>query len=272
MIEVRNLSKRYGDVVAVDDLTFEVQRGEVVGFLGPNGAGKSTTMKMITGTLQPDEGVVCFDGAPITDDLIAAKRRVGYLPEANPLYDELLVAEYLEYVAELRGLAPDTTYYFAIKAFDEFNNASPISNNATGTTTGPPEVSVIPERLDEALITGQRRTRTVTLRNDGAGEYAAAGVPVVGRERVARFHVGITKGAAGEPTLAWCRMNGLPALVLEFDPHDAPTTESVRLLLATELRAVDVFHGDEDLIVKAADVEDRHHVRVAELGQRLPFP
>ena len=108
MISVEGVTKRYGDVVAVDDLTFEVQRGEVVGFLGPNGAGKSTTMKMITGTLQPDGGVVRFDGAPITDDLIAAKRRVGYLPEANPLYDELLVAEYLEYVAELRGLAPET--------------------------------------------------------------------------------------------------------------------------------------------------------------------
>ena len=102
MITVEGVTKRYGDVLAVDDLSFEVARGEVVGFLGPNGAGKSTTMKMITGTLQPDEGSVLFDGSPIATDLIGAKRRVGYLPEANPLYDELLVAEYLEYVAELR--------------------------------------------------------------------------------------------------------------------------------------------------------------------------
>ena len=85
-------------------LSFEVDRGEVVGFLGPNGAGKSTTMKMLTGTLQPDEGQVLFEGASIADDLTAAKRRVGYLPEANPLYDEMLVAEYLEYVADLREL------------------------------------------------------------------------------------------------------------------------------------------------------------------------
>ncbi len=119
MITVEGVTKRYGDVTAVDDLSFEVKRGEVVGFLGPNGAGKSTTMKMITGTLQPDEGVVRFDGAPIADDLPAAKRRVGYLPEANPLYDELLVAEYLEYVSELRGLTADETRSGISDAVDE---------------------------------------------------------------------------------------------------------------------------------------------------------
>ncbi|MDX1645999.1 MAG: ATP-binding cassette domain-containing protein [Longimicrobiales bacterium] len=104
MISVEGVTKRYGDVVAVEDLSFEVSRGEVVGFLGPNGAGKSTTMRMITGTLQPDEGNVRFDGEPIAEDLVAAKRRVGYLPESNPLYDELLVADYLTYVADLRGM------------------------------------------------------------------------------------------------------------------------------------------------------------------------
>jgi len=119
MITVEGVTKRYGDVLAVDDLSFEVQRGEVVGFLGPNGAGKSTTMKMITGTLQPDEGVVRFDGASILDDVTAAKRRVGYLPESNPLYDELLVAEYLEYVAELRGLSPEQTRLGVSDAVDE---------------------------------------------------------------------------------------------------------------------------------------------------------
>ena len=109
MISVEGVTKRYGEVTAVDDLSFTVDRGEVVGFLGPNGAGKTTTMRMITGTLQPDQGVVLFDGAPIADDLTAAKRRVGYLPEANPLYDEMLVAEYLEHVADLRGLSLEQT-------------------------------------------------------------------------------------------------------------------------------------------------------------------
>ena len=104
MISVEGVTKRYGPIVAVDRATFEVDRGEVVGFLGPNGAGKTTTMRMLTGTLQPDEGEIRFDGAPIGDDLTAAKSRVGYLPEANPLYDDMLVCEFLEYVARLRGL------------------------------------------------------------------------------------------------------------------------------------------------------------------------
>ena len=109
MISVEGVSKRYGQVTAVDQLSFSVERGEVVGFLGPNGAGKTTTMRMITGTLQPDEGSVLIDGTPVSVDPMAAKRRIGYLPEANPLYDELLVAEYLDYVAELRGLSPEET-------------------------------------------------------------------------------------------------------------------------------------------------------------------
>ena len=104
MIAVEGVTKRYGPIVAVDRATFEVNRGEVVGFLGPNGAGKTTTMRMLTGTLQPDEGGIRFDGVPIGDDLTAAKSRVGYLPEANPLYEDMLVCEFLEYVARLRGL------------------------------------------------------------------------------------------------------------------------------------------------------------------------
>ena len=104
MISVEGVTKRYDSLVAVDRASFEVRRGEVVGFLGPNGAGKTTTMRMLTGTLQPDEGEIRFDGAPIANDLTAAKVRVGYLPEANPLYDEMLVCEFLEFVARLRGM------------------------------------------------------------------------------------------------------------------------------------------------------------------------
>ena len=104
MISVESVTKRYGELTAVDHLSFQVDRGEVVGFLGPNGAGKTTTMRMLTGTLEPDEGAVLFEGAPISLDLRGAKSRVGYLPESNPLYEEKLAAEYLEYVAELRGM------------------------------------------------------------------------------------------------------------------------------------------------------------------------
>jgi ABC-2 type transport system ATP-binding protein len=102
MISVEGVTKRFGPLVAVDKLSFEIDRGEVVGFLGPNGAGKTTTMRMLTGTLQPDEGRVLLDGRSIGDDLTAAKRRIGYLPESNPLYEDMLVCEYLEHAARLR--------------------------------------------------------------------------------------------------------------------------------------------------------------------------
>ncbi len=108
MISVEGVTKRFGSLVAVNQASFEVKRGEVVGFLGPNGAGKTTTMRMLTGTLQPDQGAIRFDGESIADGLTAAKARLGYLPEANPLYEDMLVCEYLEFVARLRGLADRT--------------------------------------------------------------------------------------------------------------------------------------------------------------------
>ena len=104
MISVESVTKRFGELVAVRNLDFTVNRGEVVGFLGPNGAGKTTMMRMLTGTLEPDEGRVLYDDVPISQDLTAAKERLGYLPETNPLYEEMLVAEYMEYAAQLRGL------------------------------------------------------------------------------------------------------------------------------------------------------------------------
>ena len=104
MISVESVTKRFGNLTAVDNLSFHVDRREVVGFLGPNGAGKTTTMRMLTGTLEPDEGSVLFEGSPIDADLREAKSRVGYLPESNPLYEEMYASEYLEYVAEIRGM------------------------------------------------------------------------------------------------------------------------------------------------------------------------
>lgn len=105
MIAVDGVTKRYGDLVAVDDVSFEIDRGEVVGFLGPNGAGKSTTMKILTGSLQPDEGEIRLDGNSIGEDLLGAKRRIGYLPETNALYPDMLVSEYLDFTCELREIA-----------------------------------------------------------------------------------------------------------------------------------------------------------------------
>jgi ABC-2 type transport system ATP-binding protein len=106
MIAVKNLTKRYGEVAAVDDISFQISKGEVVGFLGPNGAGKSTTMKMITGYLGADAGEIFIDGRPLGEDPTLAKSKIGYLPENNPLYEDMCVVDYLLFVAEMRGLDP----------------------------------------------------------------------------------------------------------------------------------------------------------------------
>jgi len=102
-IEARSLVKRYGDLVAVDDLSFQVRAGEVLGFLGPNGAGKSTTMKMLTGFLAPTSGTALINGHDIVSDSLAARRCIGYLPEGAPSYGEMTVRRFLEFIARARG-------------------------------------------------------------------------------------------------------------------------------------------------------------------------
>ncbi len=107
MIEVQHLTKRYGRVTAVDDLTFRVERGEILGFLGPNGAGKTTTMRILTGYMPATEGRAVVAGFDVFEQPIEAKRRTGYLPETPPLYPEMTVREYLQFVARIktRGLS-----------------------------------------------------------------------------------------------------------------------------------------------------------------------
>ena len=102
MIEVSNLTKKYGDHIAVDHLSFRVEKGQIYGFLGPNGAGKSTTMNIITGYLAATEGTVTIDGKDVQKDPEEAKRAIGYLPELPPLYVDMTVREYLDFVAELK--------------------------------------------------------------------------------------------------------------------------------------------------------------------------
>src|ERR1700741_2125777 len=102
MIEVQHLTKRYGRVTAVDDLTFKVERGEILGFLGPNGAGKTTTMRILTGYMPASEGKAVVAGFDVFEQPIEAKRRTGYLPETPPLYPEMSVFEYLDFVAKIK--------------------------------------------------------------------------------------------------------------------------------------------------------------------------
>ena len=107
MIEVKNLVKRYGNHLALDNVSFTVENGEVIGFLGPNGAGKSTTMNIITGYLSSTEGEVLVDGVSVLDEPEKAKKKIGYLPEIPPLYTEMTVEEYLLFVCQLKGVPAD---------------------------------------------------------------------------------------------------------------------------------------------------------------------
>ena len=104
MIKVNNLSKSFGPKVAVNDVSFSVERGEVLGFLGPNGAGKSTTMRMITGFIPPSAGSVSIGGHDMIEEPIEAKRMIGYLPENAPAYNDMTVSGFLSFAAEIRGL------------------------------------------------------------------------------------------------------------------------------------------------------------------------
>jgi len=104
-LSLEGVSKRFDGVTAVDGVSFAIDPGEVVGFLGPNGAGKSTTMRLITQYYEPDTGEIKLDGVPLAEAAREAKRRIGYLAENNPLYDDMLVADYLEFIADLRELA-----------------------------------------------------------------------------------------------------------------------------------------------------------------------
>ena len=109
MIEVQSLHKSYGSINAVNGVNFEVNRGEILGFLGPNGAGKSTTMKMITGFVRPTSGTVLVDGLNVQEHPVSVKERIGYMPENGPVYGEMTVVEFLNFIAEIRGYDDPTT-------------------------------------------------------------------------------------------------------------------------------------------------------------------
>jgi ABC-2 type transport system ATP-binding protein len=106
VIEVQHLTKRYGRFTAVDDVSFRVERGEILGFLGPNGAGKTTTMRILTGYMPASEGKAFVAGFDVFDQPVEAKRRTGYLPETPPLYPDMTVLDYLTFVAKIKGVPP----------------------------------------------------------------------------------------------------------------------------------------------------------------------
>jgi ABC-2 type transport system ATP-binding protein len=119
VIEAKDLTKHYGESVAIDHLNFQVRRGEIVGLLGPNGAGKSTTMKILTCYAAPTEGSARVNGLDVFDDPVKVREAIGYLPESTPLYTEMLVYEYLEFAADMRGLKGDAAKRQIKRAVEE---------------------------------------------------------------------------------------------------------------------------------------------------------
>jgi len=105
MIEIKNLTKKFGNNVILDNITLTVKKGEILGFLGPNGAGKTTTMKIITSFWSPTSGSILIDNIDVANDKIATRQKIGYLPETVPLYEDMRVYEYLKFEAEMRGIA-----------------------------------------------------------------------------------------------------------------------------------------------------------------------
>ena len=131
MIEVQHLSKRYGRVTAVDDVSFRVERGEILGFLGPNGAGKTTTMRILTGYMPATEGKALVAGFDVFEQPIEAKRRTGYLPETPPLYPDMTVLEYLEFVAKIKGV-PSAERAQRVKTVMERTRVADMANRQCG--------------------------------------------------------------------------------------------------------------------------------------------
>ena len=117
MIEIKNLYKNYGNVRAVKGINFKIKDGEIVGFLGSNGAGKSTTLKILSGYLSPSNGQVLINNLDITENSHEIKKIIGYLPESNPLYNDMMVYDLLEFTAKIRGI-PDNQFILNVVNFD----------------------------------------------------------------------------------------------------------------------------------------------------------
>src|SRR5499425_3905819 len=121
MITVENLSKRYATKTAIEGMSFQVEKGEILGFLGPNGAGKTTTMRIITGYMPASEGTVRVDGFDVFDNPIDVRRRIGYLPENPPLYLEMTVTGYLRFVAKIKGVLKNNIDAEVARVMDRVN-------------------------------------------------------------------------------------------------------------------------------------------------------
>ena len=186
MIEVKNITKKYGSITAVDNISFKIEEGEIVGLLGPNGAGKSTTMNMITGYIEPTEGEILINGYDISRKPKKAKSQIGYMPEGVPLYSDLTVKEFITYMAELKRVDRKTKKEKVQKIIEQ-TGLKDVENRLTrnlsrgykqrvsmaGALVGEPQILILdeptvgldPKQITEirALIKELGKTHTVIL-------------------------------------------------------------------------------------------------------------
>lgn len=255
MIEVKNVTKKYGSTVAVDDISFEIKEGEIVGLLGPNGAGKSTTMNMLTGFIEATSGEIIIDGYDILRKARKAKKEIGYMPEGVPLYTDLTVKEFVTYMAELKGVNKKDKKEKVQKVI-EATGLSDVQNKLTrnlsrgykqrvsmaGAIVGEPKVIILdeptvgldPKQVTEirALIKELGKTHTVILSSHILSEVSQI------CNRVIIINKGQIVAIDTPENLEKKVVKGNPIYVTVEDPEDKMDTIKEKLEKVKEIKLV----------------------------------
>lgn len=259
MIHIEHLKKYYGNFPAVDDISFDVARGEILGFLGPNGAGKTTTMKVITGFYPPNEGRITIDGRDVTEESLKTRAMIGYLPENTPLYHDLTVYEYLKHIADVRQI-PNGEQKHRIRTMVEVTGlqdrlGQPISKLSKGfrqrvglaqamlhdpkvLVLDEPTIGLDPNQIVEIrdLIRKLGEEKTVILSTHILPEVQAT------CDRVVIIHQGKLV-ADGTPEQLQHRFQGRPVITLQV--HGAPDDAGEKLLAIAGVETVDREQNSE---------------------------
>jgi ABC-2 type transport system ATP-binding protein len=260
VIEVQNLTKQYGRITAVDDVSFRVERGEILGFLGPNGAGKTTTMRILTGYMPPTSGKAVVAGYDIFEQPLDAKRRIGYLPETPPLYPEMTVVEYLTFVAKIKGVPRATRTEQVASAMERTRLADMATRHCAKLSKGyrqrvglaqailhNPEVLILdeptagldPQQILETrdLIRGLAGDHTVILSTHILPEVAQTcqRVIIINKGRLV---------AADTPDNLTARLRGAETMYVQVDSNGADATTALQAIPGvTRVAVADARNG-----------------------------